>query len=101
VNSRLVVLGEVAAERERQERKFPSQELTDGTGSQYRSRADAARAACDFAAQTGELTWSHILEEELAESLAEADPAALRVELMHTAAVAVRWIEAIDRRAAW
>lgn len=36
---------------------------------------------------------------DYAEALAESDPARLRAELVQVAAVAVCWIEAIDRRA--
>jgi hypothetical protein len=46
------------------------------------------------------LKWVDILEEEVAEAAAESDPAKLRAELVQVAAVAVAWIEAIDRRAA-
>lgn len=44
--------------------------------------------------------WRHILDEEVAEALAETDPERLRAELVQVAAVAVQWIEALDRRAA-
>lgn len=92
------VLGQVAAERKRQDAKFPDQTLPDGTGEEYRVLANVARAACDFAAETGELTWAHILTEEFYESLAEEDEAKLRAELVQVSAVACRWIEDIDRR---
>ena len=45
----------------------------------------------------GEGTWADILREEYFEALAETDPARLRVELIQVAAVAVAWVEAIDR----
>lgn len=71
----------VVAERERQEAKWGEQDLDDGV-------------------------WSLILTEEVGEACQAAlhdrfgGPAAgkLREELVHAAAVAVQWIEAIDRR---
>src|SRR5581483_7213285 len=99
--SRLTVLGEVSGERDRQEAKFPEQELPDGTAENGDVElASAARWACDRAAADGSLTWRHILKEEFREALAESDPVLLRAELVQVAAVAVRWVEAIDRRAA-
>jgi hypothetical protein len=56
--------------------------------------------ACQSAADGGYLDWLHILREEVAEAFAESDPAKLRAELVQVAAVAVNWVEAIDRRAA-
>lgn len=92
------VLGQVAAERKRQDAKFPDQTLPDGTGEEYLILANIARAACDFAALTDELTWAHVLKEEFYEALAEVDEAKLRAELVQVSAVACRWIEDIDRR---
>ena len=48
-------------------------------------------------AQIGQCTWLHILREEVFEAFAEDDPAKLRAELIQVAAVAVQWVEAIDR----
>lgn len=47
----------------------------------------------------GTVTWWHILREEVLEAAAESDPEALRAELIQVAAVAMKWAEAIDRRA--
>lgn len=44
--------------------------------------------------------WDGILLEEVYEALAESNAAKLRAELVQVAAVAVAWIEAIDRRSA-
>jgi malonyl CoA-acyl carrier protein transacylase len=44
------------------------------------------------------VTWEHILTEEHYEAMAEEDPTRLREELIQVAAVAVAWVEAIDRR---
>lgn len=93
------VYAEIAAERDRQDLKWGQQNHTDGTG-QYPEQmdADVARMACQSAAEGGYLDWLHILREEVAEAFAETDPAELRVELVQVAAVAVAWIQAIDRR---
>jgi hypothetical protein len=98
--SRLVV--GIVMERLRQRAAFPAEErgLPDGTGGAgFENRRDQMRRLCDLASQEGRLTHAHILEEEVAEALAETDPAKLREELVQVAAVAVKWIEEIDRRA--
>jgi len=95
------IAAEVILEREAQDAKWGEQNHPDGTGDDLdRLRADLAREATDSAAQEGRLTWKHILKEEFYEALAESDPARLRKELIQVAAVAVGWVEAIDRRAA-
>ncbi len=67
---------------------------------QHHEIASAVRAKylCHVAEKRGKLTWSHILVEEVAEAIEEQDPERLREELVQVAAVAVSWIEAIDRR---
>lgn len=92
-------LAAVAAERQRQDDKWGEQNHPDGTGGRYEVRhAEAARRACDTAARTRDLTWRHILNEEVAEALAETDPVNLRAELVQVAAVAAAWVECLDRR---
>lgn len=90
---------EVLGERERQDARWGEQNHPDGTGDLVEV-ADAVftRQLCDDAFRDGEGTWLHILAEEVAEAFAESDPAKLRVELIQVAAVAVAWVEAIDRR---
>ena len=102
------VLEEIAAERVRQDNKWGEQRTTpDGTGPRmpvagrlcYESEAaEDARLSCQRAARDGDVTWRHILREEVYEAFAEADPAKLREELIQVSAVAVAWIQAIDRR---
>ncbi|GAA4978114.1 hypothetical protein GCM10023205_52510 [Yinghuangia aomiensis] len=93
------VLGAVHCERREQDAKFAEQNHPDGTAdADSIERAIRARETCEQAARLGTLTWADILQEEVAEALAEDDPAALRAELVQVAAVAVAWIEAIDRR---
>jgi hypothetical protein len=57
-----------------------------------------ARNSNDRAVREGTLTWTHILEEEVCEALAETDQERLREELVQVAAVACAWVECIDRR---
>ena len=91
---------DVHAERTRQHTLHGEQTLADGTAEAWdQVEADAARLRCDRATLAGSVTWRHVLEEEVAEAFAEADPVALRAELVQVAAVAVQWIEALDRRA--
>ena len=94
------VLDDVHDERRRQDRKWGEQNHPDGTKSDpvSEAHADCIRHRADEAARAGTLTWRHILDEEVAEAFAEDDPARLREELVQVAAVAVGWIEAIDRR---
>jgi hypothetical protein len=112
------ILAEVLAERRRQTAKWGEQNHPDGTGAQERplmpilrldsipGAATADRTAAAFKAQTdasagrGVVTWRDILLEEVFEALAESEPTALRAELVQAAAVAVQWVETIDRRAA-
>jgi len=115
---RLDVLCEVQAERVRQATKHGDRShLPDGTAPdailedlpaayQNTVRADDlaqwAKARTQAASQreSGDwsLTFEHILTEEWAEAIAESVPAKLRAELIQVAAVAVQWVQAIDRR---
>lgn len=90
---------EIDEERARQDTKFGEQNHPDGTGSlEQRKVADLARDWCNDAFGSGYGTWSDVLAEEVAEANAERDPVKLRAELLQVAAVAVAWIQAIDRR---
>ncbi len=92
------VLGDVAAERVAQDAMWGVQEFPDGTGPEYTAAADSAKEECRTAWDDARLTWRHILAEEFYEALAEDDPQALRTELVQTAAVALKWVQALDRR---
>jgi uncharacterized protein (DUF2235 family) len=101
------VLDEITAERASQDAEWGEQNHPDGTGpwvktpdrfSNMEDQAANARFECQEAAREGSLTWRHVLAEEVAEAFAEKEPAALRAELVQVAAVAVAWVEAIDRR---
>lgn len=95
------VLSEVLAERIRQDDRWGEQNHPDGTGALSQVlEADKAREGCKAAFARGEGTWMHVLIEEVFEVFAEEDPSKVRTELLQVAAVAVAWVEAIDRRAA-
>lgn len=105
----LSVLGEVVAERERQDAKWGQQNHLDGTGDDrhlfrtasretYGTLCYLARTMCQHAAEQGTVTFADIFMEEVFEALAESDPAKLRTELIQSAAVLVAWVEAMDRR---
>lgn len=91
------VLNLVRDERLAQDMRWGQQNHPNGTASYFSALADSWRNAADEAAENGELTWTQILSEEFYEALAEEDPIKLRGELIQVAAVAVAWIEAIDR----
>ncbi|WP_245899624.1 NUDIX hydrolase [Nonomuraea indica] len=102
------VLAEVAAERAAQDAMWGFQDFPDGTGRTALVGAGGVREAGEAAgrakrevteaAARGALTWRHVLHEEVLEAFAEDDPAALRAELIQVAAVAVKWVQALDRR---
>lgn len=58
----------------------------------------SARKWYEEAKAEGRLSWAHVLVEELSEAICSTNEANLRHELVQTAAVALAWIEAIDRR---
>jgi ADP-ribose pyrophosphatase len=111
------VLADVAAERARQDDKWGEQNhpsldqvlLRRAGGCSPQRMAEeyqiptaaAARTACNTAAERGQLTWGHILIEELAEAIEAAtehgDGRQLRDELVQTAAVTIAWIQRLDR----
>lgn len=105
-NDTHVVLAEVEQERTRQHARFGEQNHPDfpahtGPASRheyYGEKADDWKFFNDRRVRAANLSWDGILLEEVYEALAESDPVALRTELIQVAAVAVAWIEAIDRR---
>lgn len=95
------ILTEVQDERKRQDAKWGEQNHPNGTGYEFYKRlCDDYRMDYDLQSSSDELTWDTILLEEVYEALSEDDQAKLRAELLQVAAVAVAWIECIDRRAA-
>src|SRR4051794_1981719 len=93
-----LVLDDVADERVRQIEKWGVQSLADGTGDIWEVPANEAKriTAERFGAGLG--NWGDVLLVEVFEAMAEADPARLRAELVQVAAVAVAWIEDVDRK---
>ncbi len=100
VNTTDMVLLDIETERLRQNEKWGVQDHPSGTGGdQDVDLAERYRQSCEVAHASGMGTWKHILREEVYEAFAEADPMALRKELVQVAAVAVAWVEALDRGA--
>lgn len=90
-------LEDIFNERQRQLSKWGIQSHPDGTGA-FKPERTRFRELTDERTEKGQLLWWHILLEEVYEALAEEDTDALREELVQVAAVAVAWIEDIDRR---
>lgn len=95
-------LTDTAEERVRQVAKWGVQTRPDGTMRNGQDDIDGAayfKARTDAAAEDGTVTWRDILNEEVAEVYAETDPALIREELIQVAAVALSWVEDLDRKA--
>lgn len=101
------VLAEISAERDRQIAKWGDSGPRGGFASRPTladfEQREAAKERCERAVSRGECTLRDVLEEEVAEVFAEGPGLPeQRAELVQVAAVAVKWIEAIDRtRGAW
>jgi hypothetical protein len=101
------VLDEVHAERLNQHLKWGEQNWPNGTGTWMNpipltsantgELRDVLKKATDRKALNGRVTYRDILMEEVFEAIAEEDPEKLRTELIQLAAVAVQWVQAIDR----
>ena len=102
------VLAEVRDERRHQDAKWGEQNHPNGTGEDWnwctgqgaghiQRLADEKRDTCERHFGNGTGSYADILTEEFYEALAESDPARLREELIQVAAVAVAWVEKIDR----
>ena len=97
------VLEDIFDERVKQEKKWGEQEhpvIAAHISPELRLQmANSARSLCDKAAVDGDLTWEHIVTEEIFEAWAEKeDSPELRNELVQSAAVIVAAIENMDRR---
>ena len=92
------IIRDLANERLRQDAKWGVQNHPNGTGmTGDRARADSARHTCDVMFRNGTGSWRDILHEEVQEAFAEHDPVKLREELIQVAAVALAWVENMDR----
>ena len=103
------ILGKVFRELERQDKKWGEQNHRDGVwfsevedeprfAKDLKLTEHEARAWADARFKAGKGTWRDILFEETCEAFAAASPEELENELVQVAAVAVAWIEAIQRR---
>ena len=96
------IISDVLGERVRQDAKWGEQNHPNGTSSDAAAtaRADAARQACQDAAERGQVTWRLIAAEELAEAFAETDLDALYTEVVQSMAVLMNWAEHLRRQGA-
>lgn len=96
---KLSIAEEILSETDRQFDQWGEQNHPDGTGiTEDDWRANRLKALNDYHAEAGSLTWRDILLEEVYEAFAETDSVRLREELIQVAAVALSWVDAVDRR---
>ena len=88
---------EIIQERRRQDLKWGEQNHPSGTGSFYKRKAALAKKRCQNPLNDQD-SWDLILLEEVYEALAETNELKVREELIQVAAVAMAWVECIDRR---
>jgi hypothetical protein len=107
MNGHIFVLGEISAERARQQQLWGIQDWPDLspthplTPEKATEQCEATKAATEAAFASEDGSWADIACEEWAEvveAAAHKDVPHLREELIQLAAVCVSWIEAIDRR---
>lgn len=92
------VLKEVSNEVNRQYALWGEQNHPDGTDQELFSEPlRVRRDQYEVAHSADALTYRHILLEEVYEALAEEDKNMLREELIQVAAVAVSWVQKLDR----
>lgn len=98
---KLSIAEEILSEVDRQQELWGEQNHPDGTGlTEDDWRANRMKAFNDAFVEKGTLTWRDILLEEVYEAFAETDLVKLREELIQVSAVALSWVDAIDRRKA-
>lgn len=93
---------DIVIEADRGAALFPKAvDYPDGTrtGGMNLVQREQAKNACDRATREGVCTFAHVLAEEFWEAMCEEDRDRLRDELVQVAAVALQWIENIDREA--
>jgi len=98
------VLDEIYFERKRQDEKWGEQNhpnwTSDLSGAFLIGDHEEAKNTCDSSFKRGCGSYAHILLEEFQEAMNEAimqNNEDLRTELIQVAAVAVAWVEKIDR----
>lgn len=94
------VLEEVLAEREAQDLKWGQQDHddTDDDSGMWHAPLHELEQAARRSLEWDGPTWAAILLEKVGEAFTTSTQADLRAELVQVAAVAVAWVEAIDRR---
>jgi len=94
------IIRDVRVERFAQLEKWGDQHHPDGTDpGQFTEAAQTAQAANAQYAESGLLSWSHIMLEEVYEALASApDSPELRDEIVQIMAVCSAWLEDFDSR---
>ena len=100
------VLDDVMSERLRQIQLWGHQSLQDWTGPDRSYinlgvNSGIVKRLQHFNDTYGQPSWAHVLLEEVFEALSEEDQKKLRAELVQVAAVAVSWVEDIDRQNGW
>jgi hypothetical protein len=90
------VIAEVARERQKQQE---ARNFEDGTDPALMVEAEEVGEAVAELIETGAVTWHDLITAPFANMSAETDAGRLRAHLVEVAALAVEWIEAIDRRA--
>lgn len=95
------VLTDIADERTRQDERWGKQSHPSFGRPRDLNLANSmeilGKLVCEAAAKEGHLAWKHILEEEVQEVNNARTLIDLRKELIQVAAVAVAWVESIDR----
>jgi hypothetical protein len=88
------IADQIWEERFRQILKRGLQTRPDGTSHDrwYPSEVQA-KAEYEATGEGEDLTWVHILKEEVYEAFAEEDPEKLKVELVQVMAVAAQWLQ--------
>lgn len=103
-SSKYQVAQEVLAERVRQDARWGEQNHPDGTGPHMliggRDVASYVEQVKLEVSTSADPSYAQILLEEVLEAFCEVEPALLRAELVQVSAVAIKWIEVIDRRRA-
>lgn len=99
----LHIINELVKERDRQDEMWGQQDHPNRHGNtgphfSFAELLEDSRALNEQNVAKGENNWTDILLEEVFEALSEPNQSNLRTELIQVAAVAVAWVEAIDRR---
>lgn len=88
-------------ERDHLAAELGDHDRADGTGYAYmREKAEIAANECDTRLMAGRGSWRLLLRKQVTRAFAGMDAAELRPALIRVAAIALAWVEAIDRRTA-